>query len=342
MRADGKRYRIHAYGKTKKEALEKLRELQQQPRAMRGDAVTVTGYIEIWLADKARSVAHSTHYRYTTVSEHVKKYLGHHRVKDVGPAHIRDWYSQMAEDKVSASNQAKAAQLLGMVFKSAMADQICLGNPVAVVSRPQVPKTEFTILTPEQIKQFLAAADKNRMFGLFNLALATGARLGELLALEWRDIDFEARTMSIRRTLSEVGGHVTIKEPKTARGRRTIDLPQFAIEALHEQRKNNVIEGLASCELVFPTKRGTHMRQTNIHDRYFKPALRDAGLPAIRFHDLRHSAATWLLSLGMTPQDVATTLGHANVAFTIATYTHSLKSSRSAAIAKMDEALGGN
>ncbi|MHB9063497.1 MAG: tyrosine-type recombinase/integrase [Pirellulaceae bacterium] len=338
-RADGSRYRLHAYGATKKEALAKLRKLQESPRCMTGDKVSVAGYIDIWLADRERSVAFSTHRRYEQVAEYPKKYLGHYQMKDVGPPHVRQWYADMSADKVTASTQAKSAQLMSMIFKSAMADLVCLANPCSVVSAPRTPKHEITFLTPEQISVFLEASDRCRMFALYKLALGTGARLGEMLALTWKDINFEAGTVTFRRTLSEVGGTMTVKETKTTNSQRTVELPQFAIEALHEHHKQLVTEGLASCPLVFPTKRGTYMRRSNIHQRYYKPTLKRAGLPVVKFHCLRHSAATWLLSLGATAKDVASILGHANASFTINTYTHTLKASRTAAVAAMDKSL---
>lgn len=334
---DGSRYRLNVYGRTKKEALERLREAQDSPRAMTADRVTVNGYVAIWLADKLRSVAHSTHHRYEQVAVYVTKYLGHHPMKDVRPPHIRQWFSDMESDEVSASNQAKAAQLASMVFKSAMADLVVVANPCTVVARPRAPRQEIQFLTPQQIATFLESSDRNRMFALYKLALGTGARLGEMLGLKWSDINFETGTVTFQRTLSEVGGHIAIKETKTASSRRTVQLPQFALEALHEQRKQLVTEGLAGCELVFPTRLGTYLRQSNIHQRYFKPALKAAGLPPVKFHALRHSAATWLLSLGATPQDVASILGHTSASFTLSTYTHTLQASRTAAINRMDE-----
>lgn len=339
-RPDGSRYRLTAYGATKKEAFAKLHKLQESPRAMSVDRITVAGYVDVWLADKLRSVAHSTHRRYEYAAEYVKQYLGHHPVKDVGPPHIRQWYADMTAAKVSVSNQAKSAQLAGMMFRKGMKDGVCISNPCSVVPAPRPARKEIQFLTPEQIKTFLEAADKNRMFGLFNLALGTGARLGEMLALTWRDINFEAGTVTFQRTLSDVDGVLAVKDVKTANGRRTVMLPKFVIEALHQQRKNNVLEGLAGCPLVFPTKRGTYQRRSNIHRRYLKPALKAAGLPPMKFHALRHSAATWLLSLGATPKDVSAILGHATSAFTIEYYTHTTVASRTAAIAKMDVALG--
>jgi integrase len=204
-----------------------------------------------------------------------------------------------------------------MLFRSAMADGVAIANPCSVVPAPKPARMEIVFLTPEQIKTFLIAADKNRMFGLFNLALGTGARLGEMLALTWKDVNFEAGTVTFQRTLSEVDNALSVKDCKTAAGRRTVMLPRFVIEALHEQRKNNVMEGLAGCELCFPSKRGTYQRRSNVARHYFKPALKAAGLPNIKFHALRHSAATWLLSLGATAKDVSAILGHANASFTI-------------------------
>jgi integrase len=205
-------------------------------------------------------------------SRYVKQYLGHMSVKDVGPPHVRQWSADMHAAGVSVSNQSKSAQLAGMLFRSAMADGVAIANPCSVVPAPKPARVEIVFLTPEQIKAFLIAADKNRMFGLFNLALGTGARLGEMLALTWKDVNFEAGTVTFQRTLSEVDNVLSVKDCKTAAGRRTVMLPRFVIEALHEQRKNNVMEGLAGCELCFPSKRGTYQRRSNVARHYFKPA----------------------------------------------------------------------
>jgi integrase len=179
------------------------------------------------------------------------------------------------------------------------------------------------VLTDEEVKVFLAAARRSRHYALFALAVATGMRRGELLGLHWPDVDFEAGTVTVRRTLVMVGQEFVLKEPKTKASRRTIAVPAFALDARHAHRKKMVARGFAD-RAVFRNCRGGFIRGYNLLRHSFQPILARAKLPRTRFHDLRHTHATALLSNGHPIKAVSQRLGHSDISITLRVYAHVL------------------
>jgi integrase len=179
------------------------------------------------------------------------------------------------------------------------------------------------------------------------LAITTGMRQGELLALKWEDVDLEAGVLQVRRTLSTAtGGGFRFGAPKTAKSRRSIKLPNTALSSLRKHRKAQLEERMRLGELfvdqglVFTSRVGTPISRQDLITRSFKPLLKWAGLPDIRFHDLRHTCATLLLSKGVHAKFVQELLGHATISITLDTYSHVLPGMGDAAAGAMDEALG--
>jgi integrase len=140
------------------------------------------------------------------------------------------------------------------------------------------------------------------------LAIATGMREGELFALTWNDVDFKGAAVTVSKTLEDIAGQQRTKEPKTRKSRRRIDLPAFSVEVLHEHRKRMLSEGNASGP-VFCDRAGGYLRRQNVLRRSLRPLMKAAGVPTIRFHDLRHTSATLLLLAGENPKVVSERLG---------------------------------
>ncbi len=200
-----------------------------------------------------------------------------------------------------------------------------------------------------QVQSFLDAIRGHKWEALFTLALATGMRQGELLGLKWQDINFSTGTLQVRRILtripSETSGKVFIEaEPKTQYSRRSITIASFALETLNWHRLRQIETRLKAGELwnehdyVFCTLVGTHLRPSHVVDE-FKKLLKRADLPDIRFHDLRHSAATLLLSLGVRPKVVQELLGHTQISMTMDIYSHVLPSMQQDAVSKLNTLL---
>ena len=202
------------------------------------------------------------------------------------------------------------------------------------------------VLSGEQAQKFLEVAKDDPLEALYVLALTTGMRQGELLALKWEDIDFVHGTLQVRRTIARVAHKgFTISEPKTPKSRRSIQLAQMAIDALKRhrirQRELRLLAGPAWSDQrwVFCNGVGNPIEATNMLRRSFRPLLTKAGLPIIRFHDLRHSVATLLLTAGIHPKIVQELLGHSQISLTLDTYSHVLPSLQEDAVNRLNVLL---
>ena len=188
-------------------------------------------------------------------------------------------------------------------------------NVAEAVDPPMVPKKDVTPLSPEHARAFLEAARGDRLKALYVLAVHTGMRQGELLALRWEDVDLDAGVLRVRGT-------------KTARSRRTVKLSQTTLDALtcHLTRQLSEIDRAGDSwhenGLVFATEIGTPLNRHNLAQRSFRPLLERAGLSRVRFHDLRHTCATILLSKGVHAKFVQEFLGHSTIAITLDTCSH--------------------
>jgi integrase len=162
----------------------------------------------------------------------------------------------------------------------------------------------------------------------------------------WEDVDPDLRTLRVRRTLTLAKGGPRLTEPKTRGSRRSIRLTTGAVKALRRHRARQEIERAAAggkwkdWDLVFSTRVGTPIRRDNLHNKGWKPLLRRAGLPDIRFHDLRHTCATLLLTRGVHPKIVSEMLGHSSIAITLDTYSHVIPGLGEVAASAMEDVLG--
>jgi integrase len=201
-------------------------------------------------------------------------------------------------------------------------------------------------LSETEARTFLETARGDRFEPLYVLAITAGLRRGELLGLRWDDADLERGTLRVGRALVREGGRHTLGETKSRRGRRRVNLTPRTVSVLKAHRKRQLEERIKLTGLfedhglIFATSVGTPVNPENLVKRSFKPLLTRAGLPEIRFHDLRHTCATLLLGRGVHPKLVQELLGHATIAMTLDTYSHYLPSMGDAAAGAMGDALG--
>ena len=191
----------------------------------------------------------------------------------------------------------------------------------------------------------MVAARGDRLEALYLLAISTGLREGELLALRWEDVDLEAAVLRVSQTLTRDGGKVSVGPPKTKNSRRSVGLTDPTVEALraHLTRQLEEMERVGSLYrpggLVFANEVGGIVSPSNLRNRSLKALLQRAGLPSIRFHDLTHTCATLLLSRNVNPKIVSEMLGHASIAITLDTYSHVLPNMQESAVRAMQDAL---
>jgi integrase len=200
------------------------------------------------------------------------------------------------------------------------------------------------VLDDKQVRTLLLTARGSRYEALFRMAVTTGMRESELLGLRWSDMDWDGKRVSVQRQLQLIDGKYVFTNPKSAAGRRVIALGEGMINALrHHQtvladERRAVGDHWVENDLVFPSTRGTPGDKHNLL-KAFKRLLEAAGLPDIRFHDLRHTAATLLLQQGVNPKVVQERLGHADISMTLSVYSHVLPSMQEEAAEKVDELL---
>jgi integrase len=328
----GKRKRKTFYGKTRKEVQDKLNMAlheQKQGTLATGSRQTVKQYLEHWLENVHRSAVRTrTYTRYRELlTLHILPALGHLPLQKLTPQHIQAFYAQQEKEGLSASSIRKMHGILHKALDKAVLWNIVARNACDGVSPPRQQHHEIEPLTLEQSLQFLAAVKGHPLEALFVLALVTGMRRGELVGLKWQDINLAEGTLQVKRIITrKPGGGYMEAEPKTARSRRTVVLVPLAAEVLKRHRilqreaKLKAGETWVEHNLVFCTPRGDYFGEQVLEP--FKRLLKRVGLPNIRFHDLRHSTATLLLSIGVHPKIVQETLGHSQISITMNLYSH--------------------
>jgi integrase len=310
-------------------------------------SLTVEEYLIRWLEDSVRgTVRQSTYEVYGhMVHPHIVPALGRLKLKNLTPAHVRSFYRQRLDAGLAPATVHKMHVVLHKALDQAVSDGLIPRNIVKGVKVLQTRKKEIQPLKPEQVKALLDAARGDRLEALYVLALNTGLRQGELLALKWEDVELEDTILRVRHTLTRAGGKVALGPPKTNKSRRSVRLTSGAVEALraHLSRQLEEMEQMGSLYqpggLVFANETGGIINPSNLRNRSFSRLLKRAGLPGIRFHDLRHTCATLLLSRNINPKIVSEMLGHSSVSITLDIYSHVLPNMQESAVRALDDAL---
>ena len=344
---NGKRKTI--YSKTQREA---LKEVQRANRAKEQGIIlstedqTLEIFLKTWLEDTARlNLRDRTYIRYRELMElHVLPTLGKVKLQKLSPQQLQKLYKTKLDEGYAPQTVKHIHRVLHRSLNSALRWGLVGRNVCDAVDPPRVPKKEMAVLNVEQALQFLAAAKDDPLEALYVLALTGGLRQGEILGLQWTDLS--GGKIQVRRTVAYVPKKgLTVSEPKTPKSRRSVHLTAMAAEALKRHRVRQNEARLAAgpawvdgnwifCNAVGKPIDGSHLLR-----RSFRPLLERAGLPAIRFHDLRHSSATLLLSLGVHPKIVSEILGHSQVSLTLDTYSHVLPSLQEEAFGRLNTLL---
>lgn len=342
----GKRIRKTAYGTTKSEVQEKLDRLRTTARVgTRPEAATMTvgQLLDSWLSAAKPKIAVRTHEEWERlVKNHVRPRLGGVKLQKLDALHVEGFYGEMHRDKVGPFAARGAADVLSIALNHAVRLKLIGTNPAAAIDKPKLPKREMLCLTDAQARAVRTAGLAVPVGPLLTVALATGCRQGELLALTWDDVDLRKGTLTVRRSLSQTKAGFVLKDPKTKASRRTVALPAFAVETLTALKAAAMTKGLLSAP-VFCTRTGGYLDKKNVL-RAFRAVVRRAnkviaaqdGPPAdqgrgpelipakVRFHDLRHTVASLLLSKGHSLRAVSQRLGHSKPEMTLRVYAHCL------------------
>ncbi len=331
--SNGKRQRKTAMAATRREAVQRLAQLHhaaEQGLALDADP-TVADYLQRWLKDSARATLRPrTFAGYASiVNGHLIPGLGRIRLRKLTPADVDVQLRRTADAGLSNRTVQYHHAVLRRALGQAERWGLVSRNVARLVTPPRVQRRDVRPLTPEQARLFLSGVENDRLAALYAVSLGLGLRQGEALALAWTDIDFESRTLTVRHTLQRYDGEYHLDDPKTDRSRRTISLPPQLVDALrrHRAQQNAVRLQVGQLwagerwDLVFCNELGEPLDGVAV-TRAFQRKLADLGLPAQRFHDLRHAAATFLIAQGVPLRVVMEILGHSTIATTADTYGH--------------------
>jgi integrase len=327
------------YFNTQAEADVALNEmLYEQRKGMlaTGPQQTVKQFMEYWLEEVHRPTLRiSSYVRYRGIlDKDILPELGHLKLQELTIQHVEAFYARKSKEGKSANTIKVIHAVLHMALAHATYLNLLTRNvsEIARKSLPRQKRYEYHTLTREEAQKLLEQVQGHRLEALLILAITTAMRRGELVALRWRDVHLQERYLQVRHSARHVVGYgLQITEPKTEAGRRKIMLTPFLIEVLTQHRSIQEAERRAAGaawkehDLVFCGPDGAYLNP-NHPLLWLQRLLKKAGLPPMRFHDLRHSAATLLLAMGVHIKVVQELLGHSNITTTLNIYSHVLPS----------------
>ena len=330
--------------KTRKDAERAFGELRDEVRRgayVEASKLSLTRYLdEEWFPSIEASVRPTTLRNYRDLHcAYVRQTLGRTLLVNITPARLNGYYAELlASGRRSGDGglSPKTVRNVHSMLHKALTDAVRWGhlprNPASLAAPPKPARAEMKVWSPTQLRTFVEFTRGDRLAAAWLLLITTGMRRGEVLGLTWEHVDFANARLAVVQSLSVVSYHdVRLIQPKTTKGRRSIALDPTTVATLQAHRLRQLEERLQwgeawhDSDLVFTREDGTVIHPQRMTS-WFEQLARDAGLPKIRLHDLRHSYATAALAAGIPAKVVSERLGHASVMITLDTYSHILPS----------------
>lgn len=346
----GGKKRIVGYYSTKQGAITAKNKALQEIELMRrvkNSRQTLAMYLEYWLEHVQKNAVKLSSYVgiRTILNRHIIPALGHIPIQKLTVRDVQQFYGGL-QLKLSKRYTKNIHNILHKALKDAVREDLLKENVCDRVTLPRLEVKERRSLTQSQAQQLLQAAKGSKLEVLVIVALTTGLRHGELRALRWSNVDLDRGELHVLRSALHLHGYGIIEsEPKTKSSRRTVALHSFVVETLKEHRVDQLEQrlkagsGWKNLDLVFPCRTGNYFSDSTLY-RHFAKILSHAGLPPMHFHDLRHSAATILLAMGVNIKVVQEILGHSNISMTLGVYGHVLPGMQEEAMKKWGNVLG--
>ena len=344
----GKRIIKNVLGKTQAECKAKLKKAIEESQSLdvgRADEYTVAAWLRTWfeLYAKPHIRPSTMNYYHRNIEQHIIPAIGDIPLNKLTTRDLQKLCNDLQsngrlrkvqkKEKPGLSNSTVRGihMMLHNALDRAMKEKLILSNPTENCIIPKIEKQEMKILRPDPISSYLNAAERRNALPMFYLELVSGLRKGELTALLWSDLDIQNRTISVsKQYVKNPNGELALTRPKTETSVRKVSIPQEAVDLLiseHDKHPDNpyMFPSPITGEMYYPDS------IVNLH----KKILKDAGLPHIRFHDLRHTFATLALQNGVDVKTVSSMLGHYDAGFTLRTYTHATRQMQQKAAEKM-------
>lgn len=329
----GKAIYKNVLGKTQAEVKEKLKRAIEENTQLdfsRAGEYTVGQWMDVWFENcakvKVRPSSHQTYRGY--IDHHIKPYIGDIPLGKLTTLDLQQLYKKLLSsgrvERTESKKQPKdlspkTVRNINQVISSALTfakeQKLIISNPAGGCSLPKLEHREMKTLTAEQLQSFLREAKESGVYEMYYIELATGLRRGELLGLKWEDIDLTTGTIHVRRQVARINGEIVEAPLKTKNSYRTVSIGEDAVGILIEQKEKS------HSEYVFPSPTGGPISPDSVLHMLHR-VLKRAGLPQVRFHDLRHTFATLALQNGVDVKTVSGMLGHFSAGFTLDTYAH--------------------
>ena len=320
------------------------REIGHLPRAA---AISLNQYLDQWLTTAAKPRLRQKSYTdYEALLRlNIRPVLGARPLGAIVQFDIQSVYARMFERGLSARTVEYTNAVLQSAFRQAVRWKMLVEDPCVGVGLPRMKRREMEALSIEECRRFLAMARETEWFALYALALTTGMRPSEYLALKWSDIDWQRGAASVCRTIQHSKAGWVFDDTKRKRSRRVVKLQDFVLKAMTGLRNTQAIATDTGChvenDLIFRSGAGSPLRQRNVK-REFRRLLEVAGIRLIRLYDLRHTAATLAVAAGVSAKVISDQLGHASISFTLERYSHVLPSIQDEAAARVERMLMGS
>ena len=338
-------------GRTQAGAKNKLKMVIEETRSLditKAGKYTVGTWMDMWFENyakvKARPSSHQTCLGY--IDNHIKPSIGKIPLEKLTSLELQKLYKKLLNsgriDRVESKRQPKGLsskternihQIIASAMKLAKEQKIIATDPTVGCALPKLEHREMKTLPVEQLTSFLREAKDSGIFEMYYVELATGLRRGELLGLKWEDIDFEYGNLGVKRQIARINGEVVEAPLKTKNAYRTLPLAEDTIDVLKQQKKK-----IGSSPWVFPSPTGGPISPDSVLHMLHR-VLKRAGLPLVRFHDLRHTFATLALQNGVDIKTVSGMLGHFWAGFTLDTYAHVTTSAQKESAKTMEKVL---
>ena len=347
----GKPIYKNVLGRTQAETKAKLKAAIEEARSLditRVGRYTVGVWMDEWFENyakvKVRPSSHQTYRGY--IDNHIKPNIGKLPLAKLTSLELQKLYKKLLEkgriDRTESKRQPKGLspktvrnihQIIASAMKLAKEQKIIATDPTEGCALPKLEHREMKTLPVEQLASFLREAKDSGVFEMYYVELATGLRRGELLGLKWEDIDLDRGNLRVKRQIARINGEIVEAPLKTKNAYRTLPLAEDTIAVLKQQKKK-----VGSSHLVFPSPTGGPISPDSVLHMLHR-VLKRAGLPRVRFHDLRHTFATLALQNGVDIKTVSGMLGHFSAGFTLDTYAHVTTAAQKEAAKTMGKVL---
>lgn len=358
---EGGRRRVRVYASSRKEARAKLDRLLDEarqgiPQSTRKQ--TVNEYLDYWLAHVVKPELRASSYSgyEVMVRRHIKPVVGGRYLADLSPADVRRLLAALREKQTTGHGggprtlSPRMVQFAHAVLRNALSNAVreeLVSRNVAKLVKTSNPEYEVGGgLDPIAARALLAKIAGDRLYALYLCAIVLGMRRGELLGLRWDAVDLDGQRLWVRQTLAWVNGRAQVQPPKTRASRRLIPLPDVVVAALRDHRVQQEGERVTNADrwtdsgFVFATAHGEPMSPYML-TKYWQAVRVRASVPTLRFHDLRHTAVSLLLALGVPPHVVREIVGHSDIKVTMMVYAHGRLDEKAAALTRLGSAVAG-